>query len=120
MESILKQAGRTSAEPVLSFDRASGKLSGAGLMERGVVQALHAGSVLTTPFGHRGYGLGCKAVSAAVSKRDIVINLNSDAVFAVPLCDGYWSRLLNERYHYEEEIEALLKSAADIKYLLVD
>ncbi len=35
-------------------------------------------------------------------------------------CDRYWSRILNDRYDYEEEIEVFLKSVADIRYTFVD
>lgn len=54
------------------------------------------------------------------SERDIVVRLNPDALFAMPFADAYWSRLLNSRYDYEEEIEALLRSAAGLEYTLVD
>jgi FkbM family methyltransferase len=30
-----------------------------------------------------------------VAGRDIVVRVNEDAEFAIPFCDGYWSRLLN-------------------------
>ncbi|MFZ2157145.1 MAG: FkbM family methyltransferase, partial [Bradyrhizobium sp.] len=90
------------------------------MIERAALLALQAGSVLTRPYGHRGYRLGCKVVSTAVADRDIIIRLNEDAVFAIPFCDGYWSRMLNRRYDYEEEIEAFLVSAADLRYSFVD
>lgn len=114
------QAEGASADPLLAYDRESGKLTGAGIIDRIAVLALQAGSTLTRPFGHRGYGLGCEAVSAAVSARDIIVRLNPDAVFAMPFADGYWSRLLNSEYDYEEEIEAFLKSIADVRYVFVD
>lgn len=114
------QAEGASADPLLAYDRESGKLIGAGIIDRIAVLALQAGSTLTRPFGHRGYGLSCEAVSVAVSARDITVRLNPDAVFAMPFADGYWSRLLNSRYDYEEEIEAFLKSAADVSYVFVD
>lgn len=116
----MRQTEAASADPLLAYDRESGKLTGAGIIDRIAVLALQAGSTLTQPFGHRGYGLGCEVVSAAVSTRDIVVRLNPDALFAMPFADGYWSRLLNSRYDYEEEIEAFLKSIADVRYVLVD
>lgn len=116
----MSQIDVAAAERVLEYDRATGKLSGAGLIDRAAVLALQAGSKLSRPFGHRGYALGCKAVSAAVAKCDIVVKLNRDAAFAIPLADRYWSRLLNNRYHYEEEIEVFLRSIADLKYSFVD
>lgn len=120
METSLRQADEDAAQRLLTFDRESGELNDAGLVDRIAVLALQAGSALTRRFGHRGYGLGCRLVSAGVAERDIVVKLNSDAAFAIPFCDAYWSRLLNNRYDYEEEIECFLKSAADINYVLVD
>jgi FkbM family methyltransferase len=107
-------------ERMLAYDRKSGRLTGAGLIDKVAVRALQAGSALTRPFGHRGYGLGCKAVSAVATECDIVVRLNADAVFAMPFSDRYWSRILDRRYDYEEEIEALLTSAAGLKYTLID
>ena len=73
------------AKPMLAYDCESGELTGAGLIDRTAVLALQAGSALTRPFGHRGYGLGCRAVSTAVAERDIVAKLNSDAtLFRAP------------------------------------
>lgn len=106
---------------MIVFDRESGRLTGAGQLEAMAIRALQAGSVLTRPFGHRGYGLGCRAVSVvATCDRDIAVKLNSDAVFAMPFADAYWSRILNRRYDYEEDIAALLKSAARFNYTLID
>ncbi|GAC1341164.1 MAG: FkbM family methyltransferase [Beijerinckiaceae bacterium] len=104
----------------LSFDRRSGMLTGAGMLDRIAVLALQAGSVITQHYGHRGYRLGCKVVAPVVGRRDIVVRLNDDADFAIPFGDGYWSRILNSRYDYEEEIEAFLRSAADLRYAFVD
>lgn len=107
-------------ERLLAFDRGSGALTGAGLVDKLAVLALQTGSAITRPLGHLGYSLGCKTVSGVVAKRDIVVALNHDASFAIPFGDGYWSRILNRRYDYEEEIEALLKSAAGLQYTLID
>lgn len=120
METSLRQDEAAEGERLLVYDRESSKLSGAGLIDRLAVRALQAGSALTRPFGHRGYGLGCDVISSAVAQRDIVVRLNADAVFAIPFCDRYWSRILNSRYDYEEEIEAFLKNVADIRYTFVD
>lgn len=120
METSLRQADRVAVERLLAFDRGSGMLTGAGVIDRVAVLALQAGSVLTRPYGHRGYRLGCKAIATLAAGRDIIVRLNDDAAFAIPFCDGYWSRMLNRRYDYEEEIEAFLRTAADLKYSFVD
>lgn len=120
METLLRRTDEVAAVRQLAFDRGSGMLTGAGALDRIAVLALQAGSLLTQPYGHRGYRLGCKAIANLMARRDIVVRLNEDAEFAIPFCDGYWSRLLNRRYHYEEEIEALLRSAVDVRYSFVD
>jgi FkbM family methyltransferase len=120
MEVLLRRTDEAAAGRPLAFDRGSGMLTGAGAADRIAVLALQAGSLLTQPYGHRGYRLGCKAVANFAPRRDIVVRLNEDAEFAIPFCDGYWSRLLNRRYHYEEEIEAFLRSAKDVRYSFVD
>lgn len=104
----------------LSFDRVSGRLVGASGLDRAAVVALQAGSVVTKPFGHCGYGIGCRVIGAIAAPREIVVRLNEDALFAMPFCDGYWSRLLNRGYDYEEEIEALLRAARQDHYAFVD
>ena len=108
------------ADAEFFYDRQSGSLSGASLVDQMAVYALQAGSVVTRPFGHRGYGWGCDVLSCAIAQRDIVVRLNADARFSIPFCDRYWSRILNSRYDYEEEIETFLRSVADIKYTFVD
>ncbi|QDM20580.1 FkbM family methyltransferase [Tardiphaga sp. vice352] len=120
MEAALGQEATAPMGSSLAYDRGNGRLSGARLAQKLAVLALQAGSAVTQPFGHRGYRLGCRIVASAFAARDIVVRLNSDALFSVPFADGYWSRLLNRRYDYEEEIEAFLKGASDIDYVFVD
>ncbi len=113
-------ASALSAPETLTFDRKSGRLAGASLLDRATVLALQAGSVATEPFGHRGYGFGCRLIGPVAARREIVVRLNEDAVFAMPLCDAYWSRLLNRSHDYEEEISALLHCAREEQYGFVD
>jgi hypothetical protein len=113
-------APASSAPETLTFDRKSGRLAGANLLDRATVLALQAGSVATGPFGHRGYGLGCRLIGSVAAHREIVVRLNEDATFAMPFCDAYWSRLLNCSYDYEEEINALLHCAREERYEFVD
>ena len=53
-------------------------------------------------------------------ERDIQVKLNPDAVFEFPYGDGYWSKLLNRTYHYEDELELLFQDSADVDYTLLD
>ncbi|MFN4922161.1 FkbM family methyltransferase [Bradyrhizobium sp.] len=113
---VLEQLG----PDALVFDRRSGKLDGATPFSRALVAGLQAGSIATEPFGHRGYGLGCRLIGAFAQQRDLIVRLNEDAAFAMPFCDSYWSRLLNRNYDYEEEIEAFLESVRNDQYVFVD
>ena len=41
-------------------------------------------------------------------------------MFEFPYGDGYWSKLLNRSYHYEDELELLFQDSADVDYTLLD
>ncbi len=53
-------------------------------------------------------------------ERDIAIKLNPDATFAFPYGDGYWSKLLNRSFSYENELELLFQDSVDVDYTLLD
>jgi FkbM family methyltransferase len=104
----------------IQFDRASGALEGASLWERTAALALAAGSKISSHFSHRGY-IGCaNLLRKTLPERNIAIKLNEDAVFQFPYGDGYWSKLLNRSYHYEDELELLFRHSSDVDYTLID
>ena len=104
----------------IQFDRASGALEGANLWERTAALALATGSKISSHFSHRGY-IGCaNLLRKTLPERNIAIKLNEDAVFEFPYGDGYWSKLLNRSYHYEDELELLFRHSADVDYTLID
>jgi FkbM family methyltransferase len=104
----------------IQFDRASGALEGANLWERTAALALATGSKISSHFSHRGY-IGCaNLLRKTLPKRNIAIKLNQDAVFEFPYGDGYWSKLLNRSYHYEDELELLFRHSSDVDYTLID
>jgi FkbM family methyltransferase len=104
----------------IQFDRASGALEGANLWERAAALALSTGSKISSHFSHRGY-IGCaNLLRKSLPERNIAIKLNPDATFEFPYGDGYWSKLLNRSYHYEDELELLFKDSADVDYTLLD
>ena len=108
------------ALPPIHFDRASGALEGANLWERTAALALATGSKISSHFSHRGY-IGCaNLLRRTLPERNIAIKLNEDATFEFPYGDGYWSKLLNRSYHYEDELELLFRHSADIDYTLLD
>jgi FkbM family methyltransferase len=108
------------ALPPIHFDRASGSLEGANLWERTAAMALATGSKISSHFSHRGYNRCANLLRKTLPERDIAIKLNADAVFEFPYGDGYWSKLLNRSYHYEDELELLFRHSAGIDYTLLD
>ncbi len=108
------------ALPPIHFDRTSGSLEGANLWERTAAVALATGSKISSHFSHRGY-IGCaNLLRKTLPERNIAIKLNADATFEFPYGDGYWSKLLDRSYHYEDELELLFRHSVDIDYTLLD
>ena len=83
--------------------------------------ALVTGSKISSHFSHRGY-IGCaNLLRKTLPERNIAIKLNPDAVFEFPYGDGYWSKLLNRSYNYEDELELLFCAIpSDVDYTLID
>jgi len=108
------------AQAPIQFDRASGALEGANLWERTAALALVTGSKISSHFSHRGYISCANLLRKTLPERNIAIKLNSDAVFEFPYGDGYWSKLLNRSYNYEDELELLFRDSADVDYTLID
>jgi FkbM family methyltransferase len=108
------------AMPPIQFDRASGALEGANLWERTAALAFATGSKISSHFSHRGYNGCANLLRKTLSERDIAVKLNSDATFAFPYGDGYWSKLLNRSFSYENELELLFRDSVDVDYTLLD
>ncbi|WGR74795.1 MULTISPECIES: FkbM family methyltransferase [unclassified Bradyrhizobium] len=108
------------AQAPIQFDRASGALEGANLWERTAALALVTGSKISSHFSHMGYIACANLLRKALAERNIAIKLNPDAVFEFPYGDGYWSKLLNRSYNYEDELELLFANSADVDYTLID
>src|SRR5260221_5044388 len=108
------------ALPPIQFDRATGVLEGANAWERLAALALSSGSKVASNFSHRGYNMCANLLRTTLPERDIDIKLNPDATFAFPYGDGYWSKLLNRSFSYENELELLFKDSADVDYTLLD
>jgi FkbM family methyltransferase len=104
----------------IQFDRTSGALEGANLWERTAALALATGSKISSHFSHRGYIHCANLLRKTLPARNIAIKLNEDAIFEFPYGDGYWSKLLNRSYHYEDELELLFSHSADVDYTLID
>ena len=108
------------ALPPIQFDRASGSLEGANLWERAAALALVTGSKIASHFSHRGYNSCANLLRKTLPERDIAIKLNSDATFEFPYGDGYWSKLLNRSYQYEDELQLLFQDSVGVDYTLLD
>ncbi len=108
------------AQPPIQFDRTSGALEGANLWERTAALALVTGSKISSHFSHMGYIACANLLRKTLPERNIAVRLNDDAVFEFPYGDGYWSKLLNRSYHYEDELELLFRDSADVDYTLLD
>ena len=108
------------AMPPIQFDRATGVLEGANAWERLAALALSSGSKVASAFSHRGYNGCAKLLRRTLPERDIAIKLNSDATFEFPYGDGYWSKLLNRSFCYEDELELLFEDSIGVDYTLID
>ncbi|MBV8916878.1 FkbM family methyltransferase [Bradyrhizobium sp.] len=104
----------------IQFDRASGVLEGASLWERTAALALSTGSKISSHFSHMGYNACANLLRKTLPERNIAIRLNDDAVFEFPYGDGYWSKLLNRAYTYEDELELLFEDSINVDYVLID
>jgi FkbM family methyltransferase len=108
------------AQPPIQFDRSTGVLEGANGWERLAALALSAGSKVASTFSHRGYNICANLLRKTLPERDIAIRLNTDATFAFPYGDGYWSKLLNRSFSYENELDLLFQDSVDVDYTLLD
>uniref|UniRef100_Q07NM2 Methyltransferase FkbM family n=1 Tax=Rhodopseudomonas palustris (strain BisA53) TaxID=316055 RepID=Q07NM2_RHOP5 len=108
------------ATPPIQFDRATGILEGVNAWERAAAFALLAGIKVSSNFSYRGYNRCANLLRKALPERNIEIRLNPDSVFSFPYGDGYWSKLLDPSFRYEQEIELLMRGCAEVDYLLID
>jgi len=102
------------------FDRSTGAMVGATTWERGVGYALLAGSKVGALISHRGYNMCANLLKTTLPERDINVKLGPGAVFSFPYGDGYWSKLLNRTFRYEDDLELLLLDSRDVEYTLID
>ena len=106
--------------PPIQFDRATGVLEGANAWERLAALALTAGSRWRRRFRIAATIICANLLRTTLPERDIAIKLNSDATFVFPYGDGYWSKLLNRSFSYENELELLFRDSVGVDYTLLD
>jgi FkbM family methyltransferase len=109
-----------SQAPPIQFDRSTGLLEGANAWERLAAFALSSGSKVSSTFSYRGYNGCANLLRKMLPARDIAIKLNSDATFAFPYGDGYWSKLLDRSFRYEDELELLFRDSVAVDYTFID
>ena len=107
-------------QPPIQFDRVTGDMRGATPWERSIGFALLAGSKVGAYISHRGYNTCANLLKTLLPERDINVMLSPDAAFSFPYGDGYWSKLLNRTFKYEDELELLLLDSKDVDYTLID
>jgi FkbM family methyltransferase len=107
-------------QPPIRFDRTTGVIEGANAWERVAAFALSSGSKVASTFSHRGYNKCANLLRKTLPPRDIAIKLNADATFEFPYGDGYWSKLLNRSFRYEDELELLFQDSIGVDYTLID
>ncbi|MHC2604442.1 NADH dehydrogenase I D subunit [Bradyrhizobium liaoningense] len=120
LDIVVRRGRSVMAQAPIQFDRASGALEGANLWERTAALALVTGSKISSHFSHMGYIACANLLRRTLPERNIAIRLNPDAVFEFPYGDGYWSKLLNRSYNYEDELELLFADSIDVDYTLLD
>ena len=108
------------SQPAIQFDRSTGVLEGANAWERLAAFAFSSGSKVSSTFSYRGYNSCANLLRKMLPARDIAIKLNPDATFAFPYGDGYWSKLLDRSFSYEDELELLFQDSVGVDYTLID
>jgi FkbM family methyltransferase len=108
------------ALPPIQFDRTTGVLEGANSWERLAALAFASGSKVASSFSHWGYGHCANLLRKMLPERDIAIKLNADATFAFPYGDGYWIKLLDRSFAYENDLGMLFLDSVDVDYTLID
>jgi FkbM family methyltransferase len=109
-----------SQPPPIQFDRSTGVIEGANAWERLAAFAFSSGSKVSSTFSYRGYNGCANLLRKMLPARDIAIKLNSDATFAFPYGDGYWSKLLDRSFRYEDELELLFRDSIAVDYTFID
>src|SRR5665213_364178 len=104
----------------IRFDRSTGVLEGVNAWERLAAFAFSSGSKVSSTFSYRGYNSCANLLRRTLPERYIAIKLNPDATFEFPYGDGYWSKLLNRSYSYEDELELLFRDSVGVDYTLID
>lgn len=102
------------------FDRQSGHLAASDRSSWLVARALQAVHRLLAPFRYYGISRAHGVVARLANSQSITIIKEGRWQFAFPSRDYYWNRLLDASWHYEPEIDSLLRWLSDVPFLFVD
>jgi len=102
------------------FDRKTRKLVAPDCRSWLAARALQAVHFLLAPFRYYGISRAQGLLARLAKPQSITIIKEGRWEFAFPSRDYYWNRLLDASWHYEPEIDSLLRWLSDVPFVFVD
>ncbi len=109
------------ATTAIQHDFSTGRISGAGPLERIGLELMRGSAYLLAPLQFTGFSWAARFIRAIFkSDRSIQVKFADDCKFEYPYGDGYWGVLLYNKATYAPDVELYLQSFADIDYTFID
>ncbi len=109
------------SDTAIHHDFDTGRISGAGFVERTGIELMRAAAYVLAPFQFTGFSWAARIVSSVFrSDKQVQVKFADDCIFEYPYGDGYWGVLLYNKSTYAPDVEPYLKSFADIDYAFID
>jgi FkbM family methyltransferase len=109
------------ATDAILHDFASGRMIGAGPLERMGLFLMHTAALMLAPMEFKGFSHAARLVRTVLpSQRAIRVKFADDCQFEYPYGDGYWGVLLDNRRTYDPGSERFLKFVSDVPYAFID
>lgn len=102
------------------YDRRTRLLTAPDRRSRLTVRALQAVHRLLAPFRHYGISRAHGVLARLADPQSVTVIKEGRWKFSFPSRDYYWNRLLDASWHYEPEIDVLLRSLSDVPFVFVD
>lgn len=102
------------------YDRRTRLLAAPDRRSRLTVRALQAVHRLLAPFRHYGISRAHGVLARLADPQSVTVIKEGRWEFSFPSRDYYWNRLLDASWHYEPEIDLLLRSLSDVPFVFVD
>ncbi len=102
------------------FDRQSRHLATPDRRSWLAARTLQVVHRLLAPFRHYGISRAHGVVARLANPKCITIIKEGRWEFSFPSRDYYWNRLLDSSWHYEPEIDSLLRWLSDVPFVFVD